>query len=245
MIAFMGVRGAYFSGSTSEAALTEGGARNPVDHNRDRIRQGLRYRAQSNRLEVGRFIAHLIRASRADAVPCLITPRMDNGQRNDNWDIVGLAMAFEAKHEAFMTSHTLTSHPRTIHTMTNRPLRAIVLGTFLGLAGIASTAGTASARTIYDGAWSVLIVTMSGSCDPTYRYGVQIADGMVTYDGGGPITLQGRVTPKGAVRVLVTAGSQYADGSGKLTRNRGGGVWKGQGMSSACTGTWQAERRPD
>jgi hypothetical protein len=155
---------------------------------------------------------------------------MDNGRSNDNWDIVGLAMAFEAKHEALMTSH---------------PLRAIVLGSILTLAGIASPLGTAAARTIYDGAWSVLIVTMSGSCDPTYRYGVQISDGMVIYDGGGPIMMQGRVTPKGAVRVIVTAGSQYADGSGKLTRNRGGGVWTGQGMSSACAGTWQAERRPD
>jgi hypothetical protein len=146
-------------------------------------------------------------------------------------------MAFEPKHEALMTSHPLTSHP----------LRAIVLGTILGTilasAGIASTTGTALARTIYDGPWSVLIITMRGSCDPTYRYGVQISDGMVTYDGIGLITLQGRVTPKGAVRVIVQSGSQYADGSGKLTRDRGGGVWKGQGMSSACTGTWQAERR--
>jgi hypothetical protein len=179
---------------------------------------------------------------------------MDNGQRNDHWDIVGLAMAFKAQHEALMTSHPLTSHPPTNHPRTNHhpnthPLRAIALGAILGtivvLAGIASTAGTAFARTIYDGDWSVLIVTMSGSCDPTYRYGVQINDGLVTYDGGGPITLQGRVTPKGAVRVIVTAGSQYADGSGKMTRNRGGGLWKGQGMSSACAGTWQAERRPD
>jgi hypothetical protein len=88
-------------------------------------------------------------------------------------------------------------------------------------------------------------VTRSGSCDASYRYGVQISDGMVIYDGGGPITMQGRVTPKGAVRVIVSAGSQWADGSGKLTRNTGGGVWKGQGMSSACAGIWQAERRVD
>jgi hypothetical protein len=120
-----------------------------------------------------------------------------------------------------------------------------VLGTILVLAGVLSTAGTAFARTLYDGSWSVLIVTMSGSCDPTYRYGVQINDGMVTYDGIGPITMQGRVTPKGVVRVLVQSGSQWADGSGRLTRNRGGGIWKGQGMSSTCAGTWQAERRPD
>jgi hypothetical protein len=152
-----------------------------------------------------------------------------------------------------MTSRPLTSHPLTSHPLTPRPLthhplhplRAIVLGTVLVLAGIASTAGTAFARTVYDGAWSVLIVTMSGSCDPNYRYGVQINDGLVTYDGIAPIALQGRVTPKGAVRVIVTVGSQYADGSGKLTRNRGGGIWKGQGMGSACAGVWQAERRPD
>ena len=48
-----------------------------------------------------------------------------------------------------------------------------------------------------------------------------------------------------AVRVIVQAGSQWADGSGRLTRNQGGGVWKGQGMNSACAGTWQAERRQD
>ena len=137
-----------------------------------------------------------------------------------------------------MTSHSLTSHPRTKHL-----LRAVALGTVMVLTGIASTAGPASARTIYDGAWSVLIMTMSGSCDAAYRCGVQINDGIVIYDGIGPITMQGRVTPKGAVRVIVQSGSQWADGSGKMTRNRGGGIWKGQGMSSACSGTWQAERR--
>ena len=150
-----------------------------------------------------------------------------------------MAMAFESQHEALMTGHPLTNHPGT-----NHRLHAIVLGTILALTGSATTS-TASARNIYDGAWSVLIVTRSGSCDPTYRYGVQISDGMVTYDGGGPITMQGRVTPKGAVRVILQAGSQWADGSGKLTRNQGGGVWKGQGASSTCAGVWQAERRQD
>ncbi len=138
-----------------------------------------------------------------------------------------------------MTSHPLTSHPRI-----NQSLRTIFLGSVLVLTGIASV-GTASARTVYDGAWSVLIVTKNGSCDPSYRYGVLIDNGMVTYEGGGLITMQGRVTPKGAVRVIVQAGSQWADGSGKMTRNRGGGIWKGQGTSTACSGTWLAERRPD
>jgi hypothetical protein len=136
----------------------------------------------------------------------------------------------------------MTSHPSTSHSL-RTTLLGTVLAATLALPGVASVAGTASARTIYDGAWSVLIITRSGSCDPTYRYGVQIADGNVVYDGGGPITLQGNVNPKGAVRVLLQAGSQYAQGSGRLTRTRGSGVWKGQGMSSACAGVWQAERR--
>jgi hypothetical protein len=169
---------------------------------------------------------------------------------NDNRSIVGSPMAFKAQHdalqhEALMNGHPVTSHPRTNRRSTARRLAAVILGSVLALTGIASSAGNAFARSVYDGAWSVLIVTRSGSCDPTYRYGVQISDGMVRYDGGGPITMQGMVTPKGAVRVIVQAGSQWADGSGKLARNTGGGVWKGQGMSSACAGTWQAERRQD
>jgi len=149
-----------------------------------------------------------------------------------------------------MTSPPLTSRLLPSRSPTNparipHPLRVLVLAVVLVLSGIASSADTAFARTLYDGAWSVLIVTRSGACDPTYRYGVQIINGNVIYDGGAPITMQGRVTPKGAVRVIVTAGSQWADGSGRLTRNQGSGVWKGQGLSSACAGIWQAERRLD
>jgi hypothetical protein len=106
----------------------------------------------------------------------------------------------------------------------------------------AAAADTAFARTVYDGGWSVLIATQSGPCGPSYRYGVQIADGAVIYEGG-MVTMQGRVTPKGAVRVNLQAGSQWANGTGHLTKTRGGGVWRGQGTSGSCTGTWVAERR--
>src|ERR1700693_2255169 len=57
------------SGGPPRGRLGRKQARNPVDRNRDRVRQGCRYRSRSNRLELGEFIAHLIRASRADAVP--------------------------------------------------------------------------------------------------------------------------------------------------------------------------------
>jgi hypothetical protein len=117
--------------------------------------------------------------------------------------------------------------------------RAMLLILVLASAGV----GTAFARTIYDGDWSVVIVTNTGACSSSYRYGLQIADGTVVYDGGGMVTMQGRVTPKGAVRVSLRAGGQWADGSGRLTKFRGGGVWRGQGMGGTCAGTWVAERR--
>ena len=127
--------------------------------------------------------------------------------------------------------------------MISQRLRAPVVSLALALAGIPATIATADARTVFDGAWSVLIVTNEGSCDRAYRYGVQITDGNVVYDGGGIITMQGKVRSSGAVQVLVTAGSQWASGSGRLTRTKGAGVWKGQGMGGTCAGVWQAERR--
>jgi hypothetical protein len=120
-------------------------------------------------------------------------------------------------------------------------LRAGVTTFALALTCIAA-ADTAFAHTVYDGDWSVLIATHSGACGPSYRYGVQISDGAVIYEGG-MVTMQGRVTPKGAVRVNLQAGSQWANGSGRLTKSRGGGVWRGQGTSGSCAGTWVAERR--
>src|ERR1700704_3763990 len=102
-------------------------------------------------------------------------------------------------------------------------------------------AGAAYARTAYDGDWSVVVATNSGACGPSYRFGVQISDGAVIYEGG-MVTMQGRVTPKGAVRVAVQSGSQSANGYGHLTKSHGGGVWRGPGTSGTCSGNWMAER---
>ena len=121
--------------------------------------------------------------------------------------------------------------------------RSIILAGALASTGLAASAGAAVARTSYDGAWSVLIVTQSGACDRAYRYGVQISDGNVLYGGGGPVSLQGRVSRNGTVQVSVAAGEQRADGSGRLFRDHGGGYWRGQGSTGACAGRWEAERR--
>ena len=112
----------------------------------------------------------------------------------------------------------------------------------LALVSVVSVATGAPARTPYDGAWTVLIVTESGNCDRAYRYGVEIVDGNVRYDGT-IVSFGGRVAANGALRVTVSSGNSRADGTGKLSRTVGRGVWRGSSGTQACTGYWEAERR--
>ena len=79
--------------------------------------------------------------------------------------------------------------------------------TFVLALACVGVASPAFARTIFDGDWSVLIVSNGGACDPAYRYGVQIADGTVINDGSSAATVQGQVTATGAVKVIVRSGS--------------------------------------
>jgi len=103
-------------------------------------------------------------------------------------------------------------------------------------------ASAAVARTPYDGSWSVLIVTDSGTCDRGYRYALNINNGIVSY-GDPSFNVSGRVAPSGNVRVTVAAGGSYASGSGRLYGNSGAGTWSGYSPTSRCSGHWQAERR--
>jgi len=110
------------------------------------------------------------------------------------------------------------------------------------VAGTLAAMAPASARTIYDGRWSVLIITDKGICDRGYRYGFDIRNGIVQYDGD-VVDLTGRVGPNGHVRVTVSRGGQSANGTGRLSRNYGQGTWKGAGSGESCSGRWEAERR--
>jgi hypothetical protein len=106
-------------------------------------------------------------------------------------------------------------------------------------------AGPAFARSPlgFDGDWSVVIQTRGGGCMPTLRYPIAINRGIVTNAGDSPAAVSGRVTPAGTVRVTVRSGASWANGSGHLGTTSGTGVWRGQGTSGFCVGTWQAERR--
>ena len=124
--------------------------------------------------------------------------------------------------------------------MISHSIRAVTLATLFVVTMFA--AGTSALAASFDGPWSVLVVTRSGPCDQGYRYGVTIVRGVVSYAGGGPVSLTGRVSPSGGVTVRVSGGSQYAIGTGRLSRSTGSGSWRGQGPSGACAGVWSATR---
>ncbi len=113
--------------------------------------------------------------------------------------------------------------------------------TALALLTAAAFSAPASAKSTFDGAWSVLIVTEKGSCDRAYRYPVKIDNGSVGYAGSASFTVSGNVQSTGAVTVTVARGSQSAKGSGRLSPNGGTGSWVAG--SGECSGTWTAERR--
>jgi len=122
-------------------------------------------------------------------------------------------------------------------------LAGLVLAISLDASANARTSERAMGRAAYDGNWSVLIVTNSGPCDRGYRYGLSIRDGRVFYTGSLSVNVNGWVNNNGAVRVRLSAGSQGATGTGRLSRDYGEGSWRGQGSSGSCSGTWTAERR--
>jgi BA14K-like protein len=123
-----------------------------------------------------------------------------------------------------------------------RLLHACALTSTLALASAGIAAPAYAQTTAYDGPWSVLITTSGGDCQSSIRYGVNISNGQIVNPAGGMVNVAGRVTPRGAVSVTVSAGNQWAVGSGRLGRLTGGGVWRGQGSSGICDGTWTAQR---
>ena len=125
------------------------------------------------------------------------------------------------------------------HVMT----RALLATLLLGSAGAAMQRSAHAAG--YDGTWSVLIVTETGTCDRGYRYNVNVSNGQVRYQGdAAAVNLTGTVTPAGLVKVSIKVGDQGADGTGHLSASTGAGTWRGAGASgTGCAGHWEAERR--
>jgi hypothetical protein len=125
--------------------------------------------------------------------------------------------------------------------MSDATLRRLMLATVLVLATTVSGSAR-TARTSFDGSWSVLIITDAGTCDRAYRYGMRISGGQLHYDGGMGVVLSGQVTPKGNVSVSLSQGDKSARGSGRLSKSSGSGRWQGASPTLRCSGHWRAER---
>lgn len=113
------------------------------------------------------------------------------------------------------------------------------------LAILAPASSSSAAKSPFDGAWAVTIMTESGSCDPAYRYAVVVNDGNVTpdsRDSTGLVAVSGKVDGGGNVKVNVSRGEQHANASGKLSPAGGTGTWSGKSSSTSCTGRWEARR---
>jgi hypothetical protein len=112
----------------------------------------------------------------------------------------------------------------------------------LGAACVFAFADHAQARSAYDGNWSVTVSGRSGTCQGgSYNYALQIVNGVVYYSGG-DARISGRVNRSGAVYVRVSSGDRSAVGSGRLSRNVGGGTFRGYSPSGGCAGTWSGQR---
>jgi hypothetical protein len=116
----------------------------------------------------------------------------------------------------------------------------VVFGVAAALIAAFTTLATpAAALPRYDGIWSVALVTTRGDCIASYRYPIQITNGVVGNGGALVIDVRGRVAANGTVTVLVSHGDTHAAGFGRLSSTIGRGSWRGAG----CSGSWTAERR--
>jgi hypothetical protein len=112
---------------------------------------------------------------------------------------------------------------------------AAVFASALATAATLLVAGPAAAQTPYDGLWQVTIVTKSGTCEPTARSTLTVAEGKIS----GPADVSGSVGREGLVRVSINGA--YANG--QLSGNAGSGKWNGASAGIPCSGRWEASRQ--
>ncbi|HWX31088.1 MAG TPA: hypothetical protein VNZ53_27065 [Steroidobacteraceae bacterium] len=126
-----------------------------------------------------------------------------------------------------------------------RPIFALSFAAFMVASASLSSDAAPAARqgsANFDGLWSVVIVTLQGSCDRSYRYPLRIVGSRVMQaNADSSYRLYGAVSRSGAIRVIVVRSGQWADGRGRLTDSRGAGNWTTS--AGQCAGHWTAIRR--
>lgn len=127
--------------------------------------------------------------------------------------------------------------------MSSQAVRLLVLASVC-TAATAAVAADADAASRFDGRWSAVLRTQSGSCQPAYRGAVEVVNGVLVVAG---VTagngLSGRISPNGSVRATGYMGSNYGIASGRLSGNSGGGTWRARMGNGSCSGVWTAQRQ--
>jgi len=91
-----------------------------------------------------------------------------------------------------------------------RPIFVLLLALFMVAGASLSSDAAPAARqgsANFDGLWSVVIVTLQGSCDRSYRYPLRVVGNRVVQASADPsYRLYGAVSRSGAIRVIVVRG---------------------------------------
>jgi hypothetical protein len=119
-------------------------------------------------------------------------------------------------------------------------IREVIRAGMVAIAFTAIPVEFAVAATPFDGQWSLTFYTRRGDCEPTYNFGIYIANGVLRHPN--LVRFKGRVTRSGEVRASVAVEDRYASGSGRLTGTSGRGSWSGYQDGVRCSGTWTAMR---
>ena len=95
-------------------------------------------------------------------------------------------------------------------------LKRIVLPA-LALLAVTAPGSARPTQSSFDGRWSVVIMTDAGTCDASYRYGLLVSGGRLSYEGNSGVIVSGAVDPRGRVSVGLRYGESAAQGSGHLS----------------------------
>ena len=119
--------------------------------------------------------------------------------------------------------------------------RLIIFTTAFAASAAANPSVKAAGK--FDGRWSAVLATKSGSCDAAYRGAVQVINGIVQVEGAPNNVLSGRVSPSGSVTVRGALGANlYGIAWGRLSGNSGGGRWRLHMENGKFFGVWTARR---
>ena len=119
----------------------------------------------------------------------------------------------------------------------------VVRASILAVVCVAALATESPARTPFDGAWSVLIVTTKGDCDRAYRYPVKIENGSVGYAGSASFTVSGTVNEIRATTGVSPLARPICDVRPSATRRPG--AVSTMCLRSAFCGRRATDRRRD